>query len=159
VAILDPDRALARVGIHAGEQALATWMEAAAWSGPKAEGGRVLVHSRRPGHPAIQALIRWNPIPFLRGEAEGRKEAGFPTGAPVFRIRGSAGLEPALRSAGAMTVLSAGDSPSPDGVQARQDRTLCLVALPPENLDRFRTEVRRLAAEGIVDRVEAEPQL
>src|SRR4029077_8855288 len=35
VAILDPDRALTRAGIHAGEQALATWMEAAAWAGPK----------------------------------------------------------------------------------------------------------------------------
>src|SRR5207247_7725309 len=33
VAILDPDRAMARPGLAAGPQALATWMEAAAWAG------------------------------------------------------------------------------------------------------------------------------
>jgi hypothetical protein len=33
------------------------------------------------------------------------------------------------------------------------------VAVPPEAFEGFRGEVRRLAAEGIVTRVEAEPQL
>jgi primosomal protein N' (replication factor Y) len=158
VAILDPDRALARVGVHAGEQALATWMEAAAWAGSRGTGGRVLVQSRRPGHPAIQALIRWDPAPFLMAEAERRREAGFPPGFPVFRIRGSTRLEQALRSFGAETVLTTGGGQSSDAPTS-EDRTLCLVALSPAGLDRFRHEVRRLAGEGIVERVEAEPQL
>src|SRR5439155_26563242 len=72
VAILDPDRALARPGLHAAEQALATWREAAAWAGPRGGGGRVLVQTRRPAHPAIQALVRWEPVPFLREEAARR---------------------------------------------------------------------------------------
>jgi primosomal protein N' (replication factor Y) len=160
VAILDPDRALARAGMDAGEQALATWMEAAAWAGPRGDAGRVLVQTRRPGNPAIQALVRWDPLPFLRAEAGRRKEAGFPAGHAVFRVHGTGELPDALRAAGAETVLStAAALTDPDAASARQGRTLCLVAVPPLSLDRFRHEVRRLAAEGTVDRVEAEPQL
>jgi hypothetical protein len=160
VAILDPDRALARAGMDAGEQALATWMEAAAWAGARGHGGRVLVHTRHSGHAAIQALVRWDPVPFLMAEANRRAEAGFPAGHPVFRIQGGEGLADALGSAGAETVLATeiGRS-SPAGAPSREGRTLCLVAVPPAALDRFRDEVRRLAAEGLVDRVEAEPQL
>src|SRR5439155_24407460 len=80
VAILDPDRALSRPGLHAGERALATWMESAAWAGPRASGGRVLAQTRSPGHPAIQALIRWEPVPFLEAEAARRSDAGFAPG-------------------------------------------------------------------------------
>jgi primosomal protein N' (replication factor Y) len=160
VAILDPDRALARAGMDAGAQALATWMEAAAWAGPRGGGGRVLVQTRRPAHPAIQALVRWDPLPFLRAEAGRRKEAGFPTGHAVFRVSGAVELPDALRAAGAETVLSTtAIVTEPDSTTARQGRTLCLVAVPPMGLDRFRHEVRRLAVEGIVDRVEAEPHL
>src|SRR5262249_11682352 len=65
VGLLDPDRALARPGLHAGEQALAIWMEASAWAGPRTRGGRVLAQARESGHPAIQALVRWEPVPYL----------------------------------------------------------------------------------------------
>jgi primosomal protein N' (replication factor Y) len=149
VAILDPDRALARPGIHAGEQSLATWMEAAAWAKPRAAGGRVLVQSRKAGHPAIQALVRWEPIPYLSAEGVRRSEAGFPPGHPVYRIAGRGDLAGALRAAGAHTVLST----------SAESGTLCLVAVPPDRLDGFRREVLRLVAEGDVERVEAEPQL
>src|SRR5207245_5997986 len=110
VALLDPDRALARPGIHAGEQALATWMEAAAWAGPRSGAGRVLAHTRVPGEPAIQALVRWEPAPFLLGEAAGRREAGFPPGHGVFRVTGDrAELERAVAGAGGRTVLAMAD--------------------------------------------------
>jgi primosomal protein N' (replication factor Y) (superfamily II helicase) len=149
VAILDPDRALSRAGRHAGEQALATWMEAAAWAAPRQAGGRVLVQTRRTGHPAIQALVRSEPVPFLRAEAALAKEAGFPPGYPVFRIAGTRGLEDRLRQAGAATVLSTDE----------EKASLCLVAVPPDTFEAFRGKVRRLAIEGAVTRVDAEPQL
>ena len=76
-------------GSMPGEQALATWMEAAAWAGRRDGGGRVLVQTRHPGHPAVQALVRWEPEPFLLREARARSEAGFPPGHPVFRVIGS----------------------------------------------------------------------
>jgi primosomal protein N' (replication factor Y) len=151
VAILDPDRALARAGLRSAEQALATWMEAAVWAGPKAGGGRVLVQTRSPGSPAIQALIRWEPIPFLLAEAERRSVAGFPPGAPVFRISGPPGeaMGAALAAREPVSLLT---TSGPEG-------TVCLVAVRPEALAGFRAEVMRLAGEGLVDRVEAEPHL
>jgi primosomal protein N' (replication factor Y) (superfamily II helicase) len=148
VAILDPDRALGRAGFHSAEQALATWMEAAAWAGPRGRGGRVLLHTRRPAHPAIQALIRWDPIGFLLGEATRRRDAGFPPGHPVFRVEGTSDLGQALAAAEPETILTA----------AVGSRTVCLVAVSPERLPRFRHEVLRLATDGTVTRVEAEPQ-
>ncbi|HXF56586.1 MAG TPA: hypothetical protein VNO34_03255, partial [Actinomycetota bacterium] len=154
VAVLDPDRALARPGVHAGERALATWMEAAAWAGPRGGGGRVLVQTRQPGHPALQALVRWDPLPYLLEEARRRTEAGFPPGHPVFRVAGGPGLAEALREAGAETVLA-----TAAGDEAGRGGTVCLVAVPPGRLGPFRQAVLALAAEGVVDRVEAEPQL
>jgi primosomal protein N' len=164
VAILDPDRALARAGMDAGEQALATWMEAGAWAGPRRAGGRVLVQSRHPGHRAIQALVRWEPEPFLLAEADRRAEAGFPPGHPVFRVRGDGRLVDLVGPAGAETVLSTTSvDPGPSGEAvpslAGGMRTICLVAVSPERLDGFRARIRELAAEGVVDRIEAEPQL
>jgi primosomal protein N' (replication factor Y) len=149
VAILDPDRALVRPGIRAGERALATWMEAAAWARSRSRGGRVLAQTRRPGHPAIQALVRWDPTPFLLREAEERRIAGFAPNHPVFRLEGTSGLEAALTPASPETLLA---SPRGDG-------TVCLVAVRPDDVPAFRTHVLRLAAEGTVTRVEAEPQI
>jgi primosomal protein N' (replication factor Y) (superfamily II helicase) len=149
VAILDADRAVARAGVHAGEQALATWMEAAAWAGPRSGGSRVLLQTRHPAHPAIQALIRWEPTQFLLAQARTRAEAGFPPGQAVFRIAGTAALDEPLTEAGGGTVLST----------TVEGGTLCLVAVPPANLARFRQEILRLASQGTVTRVEAEPQL
>jgi primosomal protein N' (replication factor Y) len=149
VAILDPDRALLRPGIHAPEQALATWTEAAAWAGRRDGGGRVLVQTRRPGHPAIQALVRWDPVRFLLMESEQRSEAGFPPHDPVFRLEGDVDLAGALPVDATRTVVSTTEG----------TRTVCLVAVRPEALAGFRLEVIRLASEGALTRVEAEPQL
>ena len=152
VGLLDPDRALARPGIHAGEQALATWMEAATWAGPRSGPGRVLAHTRIPGEPAIQALVRWDPAPFLLGEAGRRREAGFPPGHGVFRLastRERRELERAIAGAGGRMVLATADGKA----------TLCLVTVRPESLIRFRQEMVRLVTLGAVERVEAEPSL
>ena len=58
----------------------------------------------RPGDPAIQALVRWEPVPFLLAEAARRAEAGFPPGHAVFRVTArvsSDELEKAMAGAGA----------------------------------------------------------
>jgi hypothetical protein len=149
VAVLDADRALVRAGIHAGEQALATWMEAAAWAGPREKGGRILVQTRRPAHPAIQALVRWEPLGFLLLEAQRRRQAGFPAGHPVFRVAGTPELAQAMSRAGAGTILTT----------EVEGGTVCLVAVAPDRFAAFKDEVVRLAANGTVIRVEAEPQV
>ena len=147
VAILDPDRALARPGLRSGEQLLATWMEAGAWARARVEGGKLLLQTRRPGHPAIQALVRWDPLAFLLEEARRRAEAGFAANHPVFRILGDQGLEAGLRSAGFEPLLST----------RRDSMSVCLLAVEPEAVPALRREVLALAAAGTVSRVEAEP--
>jgi primosomal protein N' (replication factor Y) (superfamily II helicase) len=148
VAVLDADRARRRPGITAAEQALATWQEAAAWAGPRAEGGRVLVHTRDPGDPAVQAVVRWDPWHFHRADRRRREEAGFPPGFPVFRVSGGQGLPAAMESLGPRHLLSSGVG----------DETVCLVTLPPEDVPRFRARILELVSDGVVTRIEAEPQ-
>ena len=149
VGILDADRARRRPGLEAPEQVLATWFEAAAWAGPRAQGGRVLVQTREPGDPAIQSLVRWDPLHFHRRERARREEAGFPPGVPLFRVLGSPELEEALRALDPAHLLA-----TPLGGQ-----TVCLVAIRPDALAAFRGRILDLVDERIVERVEAEPRL
>lgn len=149
VAILDPDRARRREGLSAPDQALATWMEAAAWAGPRADGGRVLVHTREPGDPAIQALVRWDPEVLHRSERVRREAAGFPPGHPVFRVVGTPALPDALASVRPVHLLN-----SSVGGEA-----VSLVTVDPDAVPRFRERIVAWVGEGIVTRVEAEPQL
>lgn len=149
VAILDPDRARRRAGLAAPGQALATWMEAAAWAGPRGRGGRVLVQTRDPSDPAIQALVRWDPWHLHRAEGERRAEAGFPVGHPVFRVAGSPKLAAALAELRPVHLLST----------TLEGQTVSLVTLRPDAVPRFRERVLAWAEDGTVERVEAEPQL
>ena len=146
VAILDIDLADRRPGLAARERSLATWMEAIGWARPH---GRAIVQASSPGDPIVQALVRGNPDRFHAEETRRRREAGLPVGAAVFRVTGSGDLEAELRLFDPSTLL----------VTSRQGRTVCLLALDPERVIAFGTRLRELAAEGIVDRVEAEPHL
>jgi primosomal protein N' (replication factor Y) len=146
VAILDADLAERRPGLSARERAVTTWMEAIAWAAPS---GRAIVQSSRPGDPAIQALVRGNPDRFHADEAQRRADAGFPVGAAVFRVAGDAGAAARLQDLRPSTLLVSEDGSS----------TVCLLALEPGRVPAFGEAVRALAAEGVVNRVEAEPHL
>lgn len=149
VGVLDADRARTRPGLSAPEQTLATWMEAALWAGPRRSGGRVLVQTKAPADPAIQALVRWDPWHFHRHELRRREEAGFPPGYPVFRVLGGAGLEQALAELDAVNLL----------VSRSDGEAVSLVTLHPDTVSGFRQWVLRHLEDGAVTRVEAEPQL
>ena len=146
VAILDADRTLARPGLGARERALAIWMEAIAWAAPS---GRAIVQTDGPADPAVQALVRGNPDRFHQRERERRAEVGFPVGVPVFRVVGDHRLESEVRGIRTRTSL----------VSALGRRTVCLLALEPDELPLFGASMRELAARGVVERVEAEPHL
>jgi primosomal protein N' (replication factor Y) len=67
----DADALLARPRFDAAEDLLrlcltATWTD------------RMIVQTRQPGEPAVQALVRWDPSGFWRGEAQRRAELGYP---------------------------------------------------------------------------------
>jgi hypothetical protein len=146
VGILNADASLRRPGVDARERALVTWFEAAAWARPD---GRVIVQTNGSNDPAVQALVSGRPERFHRAEAPRRAEAGFPVGAPVFRVVGGPELERELGSLAHRTLLAS----------SAAGATICLVALDPEQVPGFGAAMRRLAAEGVVTRVEAEPHL
>jgi primosomal protein N' (replication factor Y) len=146
VAILDADLADRRPGLASRERSLVTWMEAVGWARPR---GRAIVQASVPGDPIVQALVRGNPDRFHADEMRRRDEAGLPVGAAVFRVTGTAELEAELRPFDPSTLL----------VYASEGRTVCLLALDPERVSALGTRLRELAANGVVDRVEAEPHL
>ena len=146
VAILDVDRAARRPGLTAVERALATWMEAAAWAIPS---GRVIVQTSHPAEPAVQALVRGNPGRFHERERRRRAEAGFPVGAPTYRVIGDERLGSEVGGFDVITAL----------VTGLGGRTVCLLALEPGRVPAFGAAVREMAARGVVERVEAEPHL
>jgi primosomal protein N' (replication factor Y) len=146
VAILDVDLADRRPGLASRERSLATWMEAVGWARPR---GRAIVQASTPGDPIVQALVRGNPDRFHADEMRRRHQAGLPVGAAVFRVTGTVDLEAELRPFDPSTLL----------VSASEGRTVCLLALDPERVSALGTRLRELAADGVVDRVEAEPHL
>ena len=99
--------------------------------------------------PAVQALVSGRPERFHRSEAPRRAEAGFPVGAPVFRVAGGPSLEREIEALVHRTLLSS----------VVGGATICLVVLDPEQVPVFGGAMRRLAAAGVVTRVEAEPHL
>jgi primosomal protein N' (replication factor Y) len=146
VAVLDADLAERRPGLAARERAVAVAMEAIGWARP---GGRAIVQSAHPADAAVQALVRGNADRFLSGERDRRAAAGFPVGAPVFRVVGRPELVGELEALAPVTLL----------VTAAEEQTVCLLALEPRRLPAFGALIRRLAARDIVARVEAEPHL
>jgi len=146
VGILDADLAARRPGLASGERSLALWMEAAGWARPK---GRVIVQSTRPNDPLVQALVAGNPERFHRFDAPRREAAGFPVGFPVYRVVGTADLEPSLAGLRPVTLLTTDLA----------DQRVCLVTVRPDEVPAFGRAVREMAARGVVTRVEAEPHL
>jgi primosomal protein N' (replication factor Y) len=146
VGILNADTSLRRPGVNAREHALVTWFEAAAWA---RQDGRVIVQTNAANDPAVQALVSGRPERFHRSEAPRRAEAGFPVGAPVFRVAGGPSLEREIEALVNRTLLSS----------VVGGATICLVVLDPEQVPVFGGAMRRLAAAGVVTRVEAEPHL
>lgn len=146
VAILGADASLRRPGASAREASLGVWAEVVSWLGPR---GRAVLQTDLPNDHAVQALVAGKPDRFARTEGPRLAAAGFPVGAPVFRVVGSPDLEPELRALPHSTLLAS----------ELEGRTICLVALAPPDLGVFGEGVRRLAERGVVERVEAEPHL
>jgi primosomal protein N' (replication factor Y) (superfamily II helicase) len=146
VGILNADASLRRAGIAARERALTAWAEVAAWAGPS---GRVVLQTNRPNDHAVQALVAGKPDRFARTEKQRLADAGFPVGAPVFRVVGTASLAEEMATLTHRTLL----------VSALEEQTVCLVALDPGDVVAFGAAIRRLAERGVVTRVEAEPHL
>jgi primosomal protein N' (replication factor Y) (superfamily II helicase) len=138
----DADAMLNRPTLDAAEDALRLWFAVARWC------HRLIVQTREPNHPAVQALVRWDPAGFWQREGERRAELRYPPAASLIRI--SAPADTADEVAGALRgALPADDDvlgPALDGeVLVKTDRLpRTLEALRPlhEDWDRSDRKVR-----------------
>ena len=87
VVLLDTWLALLRPDLRTEEEALRRWLGAA---GLAAHGASVVAVGD-PAHPALQALVRWDPAGFARREAATRSEAHLPPGSRLATITGDPG--------------------------------------------------------------------
>jgi primosomal protein N' (replication factor Y) len=92
--LLDGWALLGRPSLRAGEESLRRWLAAAALVRP---GGTVLIHAEA-GVPAVQALIRWDPVGYSERELGDRAELGFPPAVRMASVTGSADAVASLLS-------------------------------------------------------------
>ncbi|MBX6767430.1 MAG: primosome assembly protein PriA, partial [Actinomadura rubrobrunea] len=88
--LLDGRVLLGRPDLRAGEETLRRWMNAAALVRPSAP----VVVAAEGSLPAVQALIRWDPVTFAERELAERRGAGFP---PAVRMASLTASPAALR--------------------------------------------------------------
>ncbi|MBL0748034.1 primosomal protein N' [Nocardioides baculatus] len=87
VVVLDTWLTLARDDLRASEEALRRWLNAGALV---RRGGHVVAVGD-PAHPALQALVRWDPAGFARREVEERSQAHLPPAARMATVTGDLG--------------------------------------------------------------------
>jgi primosomal protein N' (replication factor Y) len=131
--LLDGWALLGRPSLRAAEEALRRWLNAAALVRP---GGSVVVLAEAT-LPAVQALIRWDPVTFSERELAERAELGFPpavrmasvTGAPeaVADFVGAAGLPDQAEVLGPVPVEAT--SARPDAAAPEQARERALIRI------------------------------
>jgi primosomal protein N' (replication factor Y) len=83
--LLDGWALLGRPSLRAAEEALRRWLNAAALVRP---GGPVVVLAEA-SLPAVQALIRWDPVIFAERELAERTELGFPPAVRMASVTGA----------------------------------------------------------------------
>jgi primosomal protein N' (replication factor Y) len=104
--LLDGWALLNRPDLRVTEEALRRWMGAAALIRPGPDGGRVVVLADSAG-PAVQALVRWDPVTFADRELAERAELRLPPDTLMVSLTGEAAAVQALLAASAL----------PDGVE------------------------------------------
>jgi primosomal protein N' (replication factor Y) len=82
--LLDGWALLSRPSLRAAEEALRRWLNAAALVGP----GAPVVVLAEATLPAVQALIRWDPVTFSERELAERAELGFPPAVRMASVTG-----------------------------------------------------------------------
>jgi primosomal protein N' (replication factor Y) (superfamily II helicase) len=155
VVLLDTWLPLARADLRAAEEAVRRWANAGAMVTP----GGLVVAVGDPGHPALQALVRWDLPGFTDREIRDRQEAHLPPASRVATITGEPGaVDDALTLLDpppSAEVLGPVDVVDPEGSRA-------VVRVPRADgaaLSRALTELQKLRSARKLDavRVQVDP--
>jgi primosomal protein N' (replication factor Y) len=147
VVFLDFDAEMLAPRFRAAEDALGLLARAARLVGPRDGGGRLIVQTRTPDHPVLQAAVRADPGLLSGPELAVRTELGLPPATALAHISGDA--DPVTRMAEALRGQAGVEVLGGNGgflVRARDHRSLCdalgAVGRPPGvGGDRLRIEV------------------
>ncbi|MDP7068814.1 MAG: hypothetical protein QF637_14440, partial [Acidimicrobiales bacterium] len=112
VAFLDFDQELLAPRYRATEEAMTLLVQAARLVGSRDEGGRVLVQTRMPQHPVLQAAINADPGSLARTELKVRRELRQPPESHWAIISGAAANEfiRRLGSPNALEILASSEN-------------------------------------------------
>jgi primosomal protein N' (replication factor Y) len=142
IAFVDFDQELLAPRYRASEQAMALLARAARILGPRDKGGRLVVQTRSPHHPVLDAVLNADPSRMVAGELQQRQELAFPPATALAAVSGAAAGEfiEALGSPLGVEVLG----PVEDRwlLRAADHRTLCdALDATPRPSGRVRIEV------------------
>ncbi|MEU8120188.1 primosomal protein N' [Spirillospora sp. NPDC049024] len=128
--LLDGWVLLGRPDLRAGEETLRRWMNAASLVRPQ---GPVIVAAEG-ALPAVQALVRWDPVTYAERELAERREVGFP---PAARMASLTASPAAIRELLADTRLPDGAEvlgpvpiPVPQSGTEAQEKERALIRVP-----------------------------
>lgn len=86
VVVLDADALIRRPDFRSAERAFQALAEMAEWAGPAHSGGRLMIQTAEPAHPAVQAVARADYGFFLDRELDERRELGYPPFAELVKV-------------------------------------------------------------------------
>lgn len=112
VAFLDFDSELLAPRYRAAEQAFVLLVRAARMLGPRSRGGRLIIQTFEPDHPAVQAALLSDPARVAAPEAVRRRDLLLPPFGALARVSGPGATEFVIRSGLA-------HAPDGDGVLVR----------------------------------------
>jgi len=150
--LLDGDQLLHRADLRADEEALRRWMNAAALV---RTGGSVVITAEA-SHPAVQALVRWDPQGFAGRQFDERAAAHLPPAARVVSLDAPAAalegfmsqmeLPVGTERLGPVPMPGAADEHSQREGESDQERVRLILRVPLASGAELAAELRRVQA-------------
>jgi len=175
--LLDGDQLLARPDLRAEEEALRRWLAAAALVRPSGEGGAVVV-AADPAAPAVQAMVRLDPLGFAERTLAERAHLGLPPARAAVTVQAECSAVDGLLglarrekdwpiTAGLLGPIPVPTPPGPaDGkvLPVDEPRVRWVVRVPPADLPalarclRTASAVRSARRERVPVRIQVDPR-
>jgi primosomal protein N' (replication factor Y) len=142
IAFVDFDQELLAPRYRASEQAMGLLARAARILGPRQQSGRLIVQTRNPKHPVLDAVLHADPSRMTADELGRRRELGFPPSTALAAVSGAAATEFIAAFGSPLGIDVLGPADDRWLLRAPDHRTLCdALAATPRPPGRARVEV------------------